>query len=116
MSPKSIFAALAMVVMSLQVGFAQPINSETKKDLNAIRQHIVEQLTDMDLHNQARFQEEVRICFKLKESGTIELHEVQCENTALKQEIKKELKDMKVETEAPLKDQFYWITVKFKVV
>lgn len=116
MSPKSIFAALAMVVMTLQTGFAQPISTDSKTGLNEIRQHIVKQLSGMEVAHEARFHEEVKICFKLKEAGTIEVHEVQCENVQLKKEIMKELKDMKIETEAPLQDQFYWITVKYKVV
>ncbi|MCB0761491.1 MAG: hypothetical protein KDC12_08220 [Flavobacteriales bacterium] len=116
MSPKSFLTAAAFLFVFALSGFSQPLHEDNKEGLDNIRKHIVQELSGMTLENHARFEEEIRICFKLNSSGTIEVHEVQCDNEQLKHEVANELKDMRIETDAPLTDQLYWITVKFKVV
>ncbi|MFT4677955.1 MAG: hypothetical protein ACI84C_001035 [Flavobacteriales bacterium] len=116
MNSKALLSAIAALLFSFQIAVAQPLESQSNTGNDEIRQTIATQLSGMDVEGSSRFTEDIKICFKIKADGMVLLHEVVCSNPELKKEIKDELKDMKFETEESIEDQFYWITVKFKVV
>ncbi|MFT4677954.1 MAG: hypothetical protein ACI84C_001036 [Flavobacteriales bacterium] len=115
MNSKTLLSILAAFLFSFQFAAAQPLESPSKTGTEEIRQTIATQLSGMDVEGSSRFTEDIKICFKIQADGMVLLHEVVCNNPQLKQEIKKELKGMKIDTEELIEDQFYWITVKFKV-
>lgn len=115
MNSKALLSVIATLLFSFQFAVAQPLDAPSKTGKEEIRQTIVTQLSGMNVEGTSRFTEDIKICFKIQADGMILLHEVVCSNPQLKKEIKDELKDMKVETKESIEDQFYWITVKFKV-
>ncbi len=116
MNSKTLFSIIAAFVFSVQFTYAQPLESTPNMGKEEIRKTIVTHLSGMNVKGAARFTEDIKICFKIQSDGLVQLHEVVCSNPKLAKEIKEELKDMKVETSDSDEDQFYWITVKFKVV
>jgi hypothetical protein len=107
--------ALCATLLSFNVQ-ATSIPAADSSSTPSLRDQIVTLVEHVEMSTNNRIEEDVHICFRVDGNSQVALHSVETSNQQLKTAIEKHLEHAAVKVETSKEDQFYWITIKYRVV
>lgn len=110
-----IIFALCATLLAVNVQ-ATSIPAADSSSTQSLRDQIVTLVEQIDMSTSNRIEEDVRICFRIDSNSEVVLHSVETSNPRLKSAIEDHLQHAAVRVETSKEDQFYWITIKYRVV
>jgi outer membrane biosynthesis protein TonB len=114
MKTKILLTAL-FAFFAWQTQASSPTSPEANSS-RSVRDQIVTILENGHFLSQKSNAEEVVICFAVDTQGQVEVHRVITGNPALEAAVTKKLSKAQLNVSPTEKDQFYWITIKFRMV
>lgn len=105
--------AAALFAINIQATSVPVADTSSTQNL---RDQIVTLVENVEMNTANRLEEDVRICFRIAENSEVVLHCVETKNIELKKAIEKQLHHANVDVANTNEDQFYWITIKYRVV
>lgn len=113
MKSQLIFALVAtLFTVNVQAASIPASDSSTTLSL---RDQIVTLVENVEMNTANRLEEDVRICFRIDANSQVRLHRVETTNYELKKAIVSQLHHADVKVDSTEEDQFYWITIKYRV-
>lgn len=110
-----IIFALCATLLAANVQ-ATSIPAADSSSTQSLRDQIVTLVENVDMNTSNRMEEDVRICFKVDRNSKVVLHCIETGNEQLKTAIANQLSHAEVNSANTSEDQFYWITIKYRVV
>ncbi len=115
MKTKTFFiTALALVLLSFTSSANSPKKTEITPD--GIRTEIINQLSTSKISLEFLSKAELRVCFRIYESGEMNIEKIESSNSQLENYFFDKLQGMKISEKHSDTEQVYWITLKYRVI
>ena len=111
-----IFITAFAALLAFNMNTMAMVGDSSATATTSLREQIVSLVENLPMNKSVRINEEINLCFKVDVEGNVVLHEVVTQNKELATAIHRKFDRADLEVTAPLKEQFYWITINYKVV